>query len=205
MLEPLIETTLAALKKHRFEALYVASAEEAKAKVLELIPPDASVGMGGSVTTRKIGLREALDERGNEVFDHVRPGLPPEQKRQVMRAQLTSDVFLTSSNAVTAEGEIVNVDGAGNRIAALSFGPGSVIIVVGKNKLVPDLHAGLERIRAIAGPKNARRLELSTPCVEKQSCQDCASPSRICNATHILRRPLRSPITIIIVGEDLGY
>lgn len=205
-MDAMIKKTMINLKKHNMNVFYFETAQEAGKKLLEMIPVSASVGVGGSMTIVDMGIPDALRKRGNTVYEHGQKGITPEEKAEATKMQHTADFFLASSNAVTAEGELMNMDGVGNRVASMAFGPGHVIFVVGKNKLVEDREAGLERIRAYAGPLNAKRLFLNTPCVKSGYCQDCNSADRICNELLItLRKPRRTEMSVIIVGEDLGY
>jgi hypothetical protein len=122
------------------------------------------------------------------------------------RAQLACDVFLSSSNAVTVEGELVNVDGIGNRVAAMIFGPGKVIVVAGWNKIVPDVNAAIQRIRNTAAPLNAKRLELNVPCAKTGYCVDCDVPDNMCRVTTIIsRKPRKTDISVVLIAEQLGF
>jgi L-lactate utilization protein LutB len=205
-LEEKNKRTLASLEKNGFKTLYMATKREAADEVLKLIPKGVLVGVGGSMTVRELGLVEALIRRGNEVAQHWQAGLSEEERMVARRRQLTSDVFLTSSNAITERGQLVNIDGAGNRVAAMIFGPKKVIVVAGANKIVKDLNEALERVRKVAAPMDARRLNLKTPCAVSGVCTDCDAPDRICRVTTIMhRKPLKTDITVVLVGEELGY
>jgi len=172
--------------------------------VLSLIPSDANVGIGGSVTLREINLIDALAARGNTVFQHWQQ--PEERVSTVMRKQLTSDIFLASSNAVTEDGKLVNIDKAGNRVAAMIFGPKKVVLVVGMNKIVKDVEEGIQRARNVAAPMNARRRGDKTPCATTGVCTDCDAPDRLCRVITIMeKKPSRSDISVILVGEELGF
>jgi len=207
--QQIVERTLKALSNNGFEVLHVPDKEEAISSVLKLVPKDAVVGLGGSVTLREMGLPEALRDRGNEVADHWEArerGASAEEVLEIRRTQLNSDVFITSTNALTERGELVNIDGGGQRVAAMIFGPRKVIVVAGVNKITGDLEEGLWRARNVASPMNAKRLNLRTPCATTGVCSDCSSEDRICNATTIIqRRPRNVDATVIIVGENLGY
>lgn len=208
-LQKKIQRTLAALRKNDFDAMYVPTRKEAIAKVLELIPPNALVGVGGSVTVRELGLLEILKSRGNKMADHWEARhkkLAPEQVMKVRRLLLNSDVLLTSTNAVTEEGHLINTDHAGQRVAAMIFGPKKVIVIAGMNKIVTDIDEALERIKNVAAPMNAKRLNMNVPCTVTGICSDCDSQERICNVTTIIeRRPVHTNITVILLGEKLGY
>ena len=200
------QLALTALKKNGFEVLHVDNAKEALDKVMSLIPKEAKVGIGGSVTVREIGLVEAIEKQNNTIFMDWEKPIELKQKLKVRKEALTSDVYLTSSNAITLQGQLVNIDGIGNRVSAMIFGPKKVIIVAGANKLVDTLDEALARIRNIAGPLNGKRLNLKTPCALTGKCTDCNSPDRMCKVTVILeKKPSLSDITIILVGENLGY
>jgi hypothetical protein len=196
-----------ALNKNNFQASYVKTRQEAIDKVLSLIPADASVGIGGSWTTSAdLGLPAVLEGRGNTVLNHGKSGLTPEESLVIRRKQLTCDVFLSGTNAVTLDGKLVNVDGSGNRAAAMIFGPKKVVIVVGINKIVRDVEEAERRIELYAAPLNNKRLGKNNPCTTTGMCMDCQSPGRICNVTTIIRK--RLPFTdthVIIVGEELGF
>ena len=206
--QKIVEVALNNLRKNGFTVFYVSSKAEALKKTLEMIPCDAKVGIGGSVTIREIGLPKALKERGNPLADNWQPNLSKEEVNEVRRSQLTSDFFLSSSNAVTMDGKLVNADGTGNRVAAMIFGPPKVIIVAGVNKIVKDAEEGIRRIRNVASPMNANRLGRDSPCGLKGTCVEdqCEPPERLCNIITILeRRPDLTEISIILVGETLGY
>jgi L-lactate utilization protein LutB len=196
-----------ALTKNNFKASYVKTRKEAVEAALALIPKDASVGMGGSWTTqRELSLDSILEDRGNTVYNHGKPGLTPEQVLDIRHKQLACDVFLVSTNAVTLDGKLVNVDGAGNRVAAMIFGPKKVVVIAGVNKIVRDVAEAERRIELYAAPINNKRLGRPNPCTQTGICMDCQGPTRICNVTTIIRK--RMPLTdmhIIIVGEELGF
>ncbi len=180
--------------------------EEAVKTIMKRISPTETVGIGGSLTIRELGLIEKLVERGNRVIHHWRKGMSEEEVSETLRGEINSDVFLTSSNAVTMDGKLVNKDMVGNRVAAMIFGPKRVFVVVGVNKIVRGLDEALERIERVAAPLNAKRLGIKTPCVETGRCVDCDSPDRICRVTTIIeRRPSRTDLTVVLVNENLGY
>jgi hypothetical protein len=199
------------LGKRDFDARFYPTREEAVRAALDTIPPDAAVGCGGSWTMRQIGLLEGLTGRGNQVFAHE-PSMDFAEAARVRKEALLCPYYLSSANAITMRGEVVNVDGIGNRVAGLSFGPGTVIIVAGYNKLVADLDAAFGRIREVAAPINAIRYGLAvpgmerTPCMEKGRCYDCLKPSSICRITTIIRqRPIMTDFKVFLVGESLGF
>ena len=193
-----------ALNLKRFHAQYVSTKEEAVSAILSLINKKDTIGMGGSVTLEELKIKEELEKRGNMIFNHQ--GLAPEKAKMVRRQELTADVFIASSNAVTLEGEILNVDGVGNRVASLMFGPERQIVVMGCNKIVKDLEAARQRVGMVAAPMNADRLNKNTPCAKTGYCVDCKSPERICAMTAIWHTaPMGSDFYVIMVGESLGF
>ncbi|MCA1950080.1 MAG: lactate utilization protein [Treponema sp.] len=195
-----------ALQKNGFAAEYVATMEEAAKRVMEFIGAGKRIGFGGSMTIKALGIADKAKDQGAVILDHNVPGLSAEQKMEILRSQLTCDVFISSSNAVTLDGYIVNVDGNGNRVAALTFGPKKTVVVIGTNKIVRNLEEAQARIESIASPMNNKRLDKPNPCVKTGTCQDCALETRICRAYQVLRRkPSLSDFTVIVVGTALGF
>jgi len=197
------EDLVAQLRALGYDAVFVRTRTEALEELLNRVPAGATVGVGGSLTLGQIGALEALRERGHEVFTPSSDA-SREEKYALRRRGLTADVFLTGVNAVTADGEIVNLDGSGNRVAATCFGPGRVIYVLGINKLCFDLEEAISRVRNFAAPANAMRLKLKTPCADTGFCHDCDSEGRICNRLVIHLRAGRGEHSVIVVGEPLG-
>jgi L-lactate utilization protein LutB len=194
-----------ALEKHGIKTRIVATAEEAKQIILEEVQAGQKVGIGGSCTIEALDVVPELMAKGCPVYWHWR-GKTPAEVMELRRSQLTSDVFLASSNAITEDGQLVNVDGMGNRVAAMIFGPSKVILVCGQNKVVPNLEAALDRIHNVAAPQNAKRLNTGTPCGATGQCNDCNSPERMCRVTTIIERcPHKTDLKVILVQEDLGY
>ncbi len=195
-----------ALEKNNFQAYYVANRTTAIEKVFSLIPAGATIGVGGSWTLKELGIPEQLEKDGHTVYDHNKPGLSAEETLSLRRKELLCDVFIASSNAVTLDGQLVNTDGSGNRVAAMSFGPKKVILVIGVNKIVSDIDAAMERIELFAAPINNKRLDRPNPCTITGMCMDCQGATRICNMTSILhKRPPMIDFHVVIVGEDLGF
>jgi hypothetical protein len=195
-----------ALKRSLFDARFVLKGEEALELIASLVKPGMKVGFGGSMTLRAIGAPEKAKQLGAEILDHNAPGLDPARKLEILRGQLTCDLFLSGANAVTLDGDIVNVDGNGNRVAALAFGPKKTVVVVGANKIVRDLDEALARLETTAAPMNNRRLDRPNPCAKTGTCEDCRGETRICRVYQILRRrPSLSDFTVIVVGEALGF
>ena len=201
-----VAKTMENLKRHGFDVRFCETTAAANQLIDSFVQPGAAVGFGGSVTIQEMKTAEYLKAKAIEVIDHNLPGLFAEEKAVLRRREMSCDVFLTSSNAVTEDGQLYNVDGAGNRIAAMTFGPGKVLIVCGVNKIVPDLAAARERVRKIAAPLNNIRLATGNPCVQAGHCVDCQGNGRICRVTAVMdRKPLVTDITIILVNEKLGY
>ena len=195
-----------ALMKNNFQATYCQTKQESVEQILALIPADGTVGIGGSWTVGELGLLDKLADRGNIMLNHGLPDLSAETKLELRRKQLTCDVFLTGTNAVTMDGRLVNTDGIGNRVAAMMFGPKKVVIVVGINKIVKDIDEAEKRIQLYAAPINNKRLNTINPCVRTGECMDCQGPTRICNVTTIMnKRPMLTDIHVVVVGEDLGF
>lgn len=200
------EKVVKALEKNNFQAYYVADRNAAIEKVLSLVPAGATIGVGGSWTLKDLGIPAQLAKNGHTVYDHNVPGLTVEESMTLRRKELLCDVFLSGTNAVTLDGQLVNVDGTGNRVAAMSFGPKKVIVVVGVNKIVPDLDAAMERIEMVAAPINNKRLDRPNPCTITGMCMDCQGSTRICNITTILhKRPPAIDFHVVVVGDELGF
>lgn len=193
-----------AMKKRGFDAYYVSTADEARAKALELIPEGSTVSWGGSVTIDQIGLKQAVIEGGYKVINRD-AAETPEERTELMRKALTCDVFLMSANAVSEDGQLVNIDGNGNRVAALCFGPKEVIVVAGMNKVAGNIEEAYARARKFAAPVNAQRFDFETPCSKTGMCSDCLSPDSICSQMVVTRRTSGDRIKVILVGEDLGF
>ena len=206
--EKLGQRTVEALKENRFDAVYAANAAEACQAVLAMIPEGSTIGFGGSMTLGEIGL---IDKIKDGPFNPINPpyleaDLAPAERRAVRLQAMQVDVYITGTNAVTVDGELVNVDATGNRLAGMMWGPTKSIVVVGVNKITHSLGEALDRVSNVAGPANAKRLRLDTPCAVTGECSDCRSPQRICNATLILqRKPGGTALTVVVVGEDLGF
>jgi hypothetical protein len=203
----MIQKTVERLKKNEMETIYFPTAREAREEVLKRIPLGATVGVGGSVTLRQMGLLEALEKRGHEVFNHWKEGLSKEDRQVVTRKQQRADFFVTSTNALTMDGKLVNVDATGNRVTSMIFGPGKVIVVTGVNKIVKNLNQAMARIKKDVAPQNCQRRKDPTPCAEDLVCHDCDTPARLCRVTTIIeRKPWGiKDFTVILVGEELGY
>lgn len=193
------------LKSRHFDAYYCASKEEALAKALELIPKEATVGWGGCLSAQQIGLIDAVKTGEYNAIDREKTSTP-EERKQAMKRCLLSDVFITGANALSLDGQMVNIDGMGNRVAAIVYGPESVIVIAGMNKVADTLEAAVTRARTVAAPMNKQRFPTQTPCEVTGACADCKSEGCICNQMLITRncRP-DGRIKFILVGEELGF
>lgn len=211
-----IEKTIEALKSNRMDVHYVRTAEEAKALALSMIPEGSSCASGGSVTLAETGIIEALKNGNYNYIDRMIPDLTQEEKEEAMRAAFHADYYLASANAITEDGELYNVDGNSNRVAALLYGAKNVIIVAGTNKLVKNLDEAVLRVKTVAAPKNAARLSCNTPCAKLGHCislernggmtDGCKTPARICaNFTVMAYQRHAQRVKVILVGESLGY
>ena len=199
------EAAVRALAARWIDARYFATAVEAVDAVVEAIPAGSRIGVGGSVTIRETGLLNRLESRGDGVVYH-RPEMDLEESMRVRKDAIACTFYLSSSNAVTMEGELVNTDGIGNRVSGMVFGPQTVFVVAGINKLVEGRQEAFTRIRNIAAPANARRLGIDVPCVTRGSCVDCRSPMNICRITTIVSgKPMWTDLKVFIVGEQLGF
>lgn len=200
------ERCVQALKKRGFDAHFVPTVEAARELILGMAKGFHSFGFGGSETTRALGFVEELDRAGKQIFDHWKKDLSKEEDMRIRLEQGRCDCFFCSANAISEGGEIVNVDGSGNRTSAMAFGPKKVFIVAGINKVRPDLASALQRIREVAGPMRARSLNMATPCAETGICSDCRTPQRICRITTILHwKPVLSDISVVLINQKLGY
>jgi len=198
-------TVVQNLQSRFFEACYCDNAKAAKTKVLSLLSKDETIAFGGSITLNELGIIDELRKGEYKLIDRDKAETPEEKKR-LMKESLTCDTYLMSANALSEDGQIVNIDGIGNRLAAMMYGPDRVIMVVGINKIVRTVDDALSRARNIAAPVNAQRFQISTPCMQTGVCGNCKRTDSIC--AHIVTTRLCRPagrITVIIVGEELGF
>lgn len=192
------------LEKRGFEAYYFDTSEEAVEKILTIIPEGSSVSWGGSATIRDIGLTEKIKAGNYDAYD--RDVLSPDEKEELYRKVFSMDCYLTSTNAISEDGVLINVDGNSNRISAIAFGPKNVIVVTGMNKVEPTEEAAMTRARSYASPINAARFMGKTPCAVEGACKNCLSEDCICNEILISRRSKpRNRIKVVLIGEDLGF
>ena len=203
--ERLAQTIIKNLKRRHMEGFYCATADEAVKKVSELIDDGNSVTWGGTMTVRDMGIPDFLRNGGTlEVLDRDLVETSEEKQAMYLRA-FTTDVYLTSANAISEDGVIVNIDGNGNRVAAITWGPKKVIFVIGLNKVAQNVEAALARARSTASPINATRFDIKTPCQTDGVCHNCNSPESICNYVHFLRNSPKGRHVVVLVGEPLGY
>ncbi|WIF94169.1 lactate utilization protein [Caminicella sporogenes] len=201
-----IKRTIENLEKNNMKGYFVENEADALKKIEEILNEGDTVSVGGSMTLFEIGVFNLL-KNGKYIFlDRYEKGLTPQQIKEIYRKSFFADVYLTSSNAITENGELYNVDGRGNRVAAMLYGPDKVIIVVGKNKIVKNLEEAILRNKNLAAPANAKRLNRNTPCTKTGYCMDCSSKDRICNEYVLIKKQLDPDrIHVIIVNKDLGY
>ncbi|KAJ53794.1 L-lactate utilization protein LutB [Clostridium tetanomorphum] len=205
-LEKKVERTIKNLEKNNMEAFYVKDEKELKLKLSHVIKEGSIVSVGGSMTLFELGVINFLRDGKYKFLDRYENDLTPEQIKKIYRETFSADIFLSSSNAITEQGELYNVDGNGNRVAPIIYGPDEVIIICGVNKIVKDINEAEERLRRVAAPTNAKRLNKDTPCVKLGYCMDCKSEDRICSDYVIMRRQkVKGRIKVIIVGKQLGY
>ena len=192
------------LKARHFDAWYCDTKEEALAKALELIPEGSSIGWGGAMSAQQIGLMAVLNEGNYNAIDRDRCNTP-EERAQAMKDCMFADFFLTGANALSLDGQMVNIDGAGNRVSAIIFGPKNILVIAGMNKVTDDLESAIQRARTVAAPMNKQRFEPNTPCSVTGACADCKVEGCICNHIVVTRhcRPA-GRIKFILVGESLG-
>ena len=193
-----------ALKKRGFEAYYVSDSVAAIEKVLQIIPKDHSISWGGCMTMDQIGLKEKLESAGYKLIDRD-TATSPEDREAIMHDALDCGSFIMSSNAITEDGQLFNIDGKGNRVAALCYGPKNIIVIAGMNKVVQNMDAAYSRVRGFAAPANAQRFDLDTPCKKIGECADCLSSTTIC-AQFVTTRFCKPAgrIKVVLIGENLG-
>lgn len=195
------------LEKRRMEGSYAPTVEEARLQILKMIPEGSLVYRCGSMTLVNMGLWEEVRKiPGVKVIDPFEPGISHEESLDRRRQGLLADIMITSSNAITLDGKLVNLDGMGNRVAAMIFGPKKVILAVGMNKVVSSVEEAMARVKHYSAPVNSIRLGFKNPCVETGLCADCKSPQRICNTWTIIQgHMIQGRIHVKLIGEHLGY
>jgi hypothetical protein len=216
--ETLGERVVKSLKKNFFEAAYFPAVGEARDFVLSKIPDNSTIGVGGSVTIRELGLIEELENRGHVVTHHWKPelghgadggrveGFVRGSDFEVRRKAMMSDIYLCSSNVITTDGKLVNMDGFGNRVASMIFGPRQTIIIASVYKIVTDVKAAIEKIETMTAPMSAHRGHAKVPCASTGICTDCDSPDRACCVMSIMhKKPKAAEILVVLVGEEVGF
>ena len=200
------EKAVESLGKNGFTAVYCKTGRDAFDYIVREAEGAQTVGFGGSLSVASLRVADSFKDAGKELLNHSVPGLALEERLAIMRRQLTCDLFLTGTNAVTLSGFLVNIDASGNRVGSMFFGPKKVIVVAGRNKLVDgDINAAIKRIKERTAPPNARRLNFNTPCAKTGFCCDCNSPDRICRITTIIdRKPRLTDVRVLVVNEDMG-
>jgi L-lactate utilization protein LutB len=200
------EKAVESLVSNGFVAIFCSTREEARGYILAEAREAESIGFGGSLSVADLDVAGYLKDMGKELLMHSTPGLTPEERRGIMRRQLTCDLFLTGTNAVTLSGSLVNIDATGNRVGSMLFGPKKVIVVAGRNKLVDgEIADAVKRVKDWAAPPNARRLNFKTPCATTGFCSDCNSPDRICRVTTIIyRKPRQTDLRVLVVNAEMG-
>ncbi|MEA3475544.1 MAG: lactate utilization protein [Candidatus Cloacimonadota bacterium] len=202
----LINQTKVALEKNGFLIEIFETKDECLTSVIAQIDKNAGIGFGGSTTVKEIGLFDYLVQNDYNLINPYKPGLSRDEVFALRKKALTADLFITGTNAITWEGELVNIDGYGNRVAAITFGPKKVFLFVGMNKIVHNSEQAIDRIFDYAAPINAKRLNKNVPCVESGFCEDCDSPERICNHLVItMKQSFPDRIKIFLINEKLGF
>ncbi len=202
-LEQRAKKCVEALRKNGFDSEYLPGPAQLRERILRECAKAQSIGFGGSMTVAELGIHDALAGSGKKLLDHGR--VTPGEKAEVRLAQLTCDLFLTSTNAVTLTGVLVNLDMNGNRTNAMTFGPKKIVVAAGAQKVVADVEAAIRRIKTFVAPRNTKRLRLKTPCASSGFCEDCSSPQRICRVVSMIeRKPPHSDITVLLCGEPMG-
>lgn len=198
---------VAALLENGFGAQYCATAQDASDYIIREAADAATVGFGGSMSVAGLQVENCLREAGKQILNHASSALSRDEKMEIMRRQLTCDLFLSGTNALTLSGELVNIDATGNRVAAMFFGPRKVIVVAGRNKLVDGtVHDAIMRVKNWATPPNSKRLNFKTPCASTGFCSDCHSPDRLCRVTTVIdRKPRFTDLRVLVVNADLGF
>lgn len=198
---------VASLGTNGFTALYCSTPQDAAEYIIAGAADAVTVGFGGSMSVVSLGVEQLLREQGKEILNHSIPGLSREERVAILRSQLTCDLFLSGCNALTLNGELVNIDATGNRVGAMLFGPRRVIVVAGRNKLVDGTpQDAIDRVKAWATPPNAKRLNFKTPCSSTGFCSDCNSPDRLCRVTTIIdRKPRFTDLHVLVVNADMGF
>lgn len=204
--QTLSQTMIKNFARHNMEAFYCETSADAVTLAMELMKDGGSVGMGGTETVKEMGLLDCVKNSDSLSFIDRSLAKTPEERKAVFLETMGCDYFLTSSNAVTIDGELINIDGNSNRVACLAHGPENVLVFVGMNKIVSDITEGISRVQNIAAPANAARLHTKTPCAALGHCGDCHSEDCMCCQILITRHSRhKGRIKVILIGETLGF
>lgn len=206
VLKQKIERTIKGLEKNNMKGYFVETIDELHELLEDLLVKDSTIGLGGSMTLFETKTIDFIRERNYELLDRYADGLNAEDIKRIYRESFFADTYLMSTNAITEAGELYNVDGRGNRVAALIYGPDQVIVIAGVNKIVRDLDEAISRNESTAAPANTKRLNLNNPCKEVGYCVDCNADTRICNNYTFIKRSLvKDRIHVILLNENYGY
>jgi len=201
-----VNRIIANLEKHNMKGHFVNNIEALETLIAQLVPPNSTIAVGGSQTLFETGILDWIRTNNYHFYDRYAPGLTAEDIKEIHRKAFTADAYFCSVNAITENGELYNVDGSGNRVAAMIYGPDKVIVIAGLNKIVKDLDAAIQRNREFSAPANSVRLNTGTPCTVTGSCSDCLSPGRICCAyTTIAHQRIKDRINVIFIDGAYGY
>ena len=204
--EKRIEKTIKSLESNNMNGYFVKDKDELIETIEKIVDKDSVISCGGSMTLFETGIIDYLREGRYKFLDRYEDGLSKEDTKEIFRKSFFADAYFTSTNAITEDGELYNVDGNGNRVAAMMYGPDKVIVIVGSNKIVKNESEAIERVRSIVAPANTKRLSRKTPCATTGMCANCSSPDRICdNYTTIKRQVQKDRMHIIFINGNLGY
>lgn len=203
--ETKVKRTIETLKKNNIESFLINTQDELINKIEELVEENSKVTVGGSMTLFETKVIDHLRSGRYKFLDRYKEGLTPEEIEQIFREAFFCDAYFTSTNAITEEGELYNVDGKGNRVAAMLYGPDKVIVIAGVNKIVKNIDEAISRVENIAAPANVKRLNRKTPCGVTGRCMNCNSPERICREYTVIRKPVPNRIFVLLLNESYGY
>ncbi len=201
----MIEKVIKNLEKNNMQCFYLEDKKEVIPFLNQFIKDKDTVSVGGSMTLFELGIIDYLRSRDINFLDRYQEGLSADETKELFRKSFFADVYLTSINAITEDGYLYNVDGRGNRVAAMIYGPEKVLVIAGVNKIVKDLDAAVKRVEEIAAPLNAARLKLKTPCTMTDKCEHCQSKDKICRNYVVIKNPIPNRIFVLLVNDNLGY